>query len=134
MGWLFGYFKTVNLFANHIILLHVADAPRGSPDLIVDNPQPEEGESVILKCTTSNIDSYFPLISYNWAKDGVPHTEWANDTIVNIAKVKHTDSANYSCSAGNFIGYSTLSSPIYLDVLCKYLLYMFIRYIGFSSE
>ena len=100
------------------ILMHVTDAPRGSPDVIIDNTQPIEGESVILNCSISNIDSYFPLISSNWVKDGVPHTEWANESIINI-EVKQTDSANYSCSVGNFIGNSVDADAVYLDVLRK---------------
>ena len=48
----------------------------------------------------------------------MPHTEWANESIIDI-EVKQTDTANYSCSVGNFIGNSGDADAVYLDVLCK---------------
>ena len=98
-----------------------SDAPKGTPGLSVNDSEPMEGDSVIFNCSSEQTDSHFPVYLVNWTKNGDPITDmpWSNETTVETTLAKE-DGGNYSCSVGNKIGYSVLSDPVNVNVLCKY--------------
>ena len=97
-----------------------SDAPKGTPGLSVSTSEVIEGGSVVFNCSLEGIDSPVPVYLVTWTKDGKPLTDmpWPNETTVE-ATLDKDNTGNYSCSVGNKIGYSVLSDPVNVNVLCK---------------